>query len=186
MPTLAPSSVDRIYGDFKAVSALLDPVAGFSIRSSVDDLYRKALLLAAASWFEHSVTETITKVARGPSGLSGVIVNFLKNKAIHRQFHSYFDWDSTNAWRFFGLFGEDFREYARAQLSHNPGVEEAISAFVEIGRDRNRMVHQDYGSYSLEKTSDEIYSLYRCALPFVEGLEVLLTGFTPSMETPSP
>ena len=41
---------------------------------------------------------------------------------------------------------------------------------MEIGRERNRLVHQDFGNYSLEKTSDEIYKLYSDALFFVEAL----------------
>ena len=39
---------------------------------------------------------------------------------------------------------------------------------MEIGRDRNRMVHDDFGSFSLEKTSEEIYETYRIGSRFVD------------------
>ena len=46
----------------------------------------------------------------------------------------------------------------------------SVKAFLEIGRERNRLVHQDYGTFTLEKTADEIYKLYQAALTFVEVL----------------
>ena len=46
----------------------------------------------------------------------------------------------------------------------------AIAAFLEVGRERNKLVHQDYASFPFEKTLDEIYDLYRRALGFVENL----------------
>src|SRR2546422_2667249 len=152
------------------MSAVLEPAREISLRTSVDDLFRKALLLAAASWFEHAVTETIVQVAQELSNQSTILVSFLRNKAISRQFHTYFNWESANATQFFGLFGEEFKDHMRGEIAGNPSLEEAIKAFVEIGGERNRMVHEDYGAYSLEKTSEEIYSLYQRALPFVEGL----------------
>jgi hypothetical protein len=35
---------------------------------------------------------------------------------------------------------------------------EAVEAFMAIGSERNRLVHQDYASFPVEKTLDEIYS----------------------------
>jgi hypothetical protein len=36
-------------------------------------------------------------------------------------------------------------------IKENANLSKPISAFIEIGRERNRLVHQDYGSFSLEK-----------------------------------
>ena len=49
-------------------------------------------------------------------------------------------------------------------------MRESVSAFVEIGRERNRLVHSDFGSFAMEKTSAEIYQLYQKAMDFVESL----------------
>ena len=52
-------------------------------------------------------------------------------------------------------------------------MRESVSAFVEIGRERNRLVHSDFGSFAMEKTSEtsaEIYQLYQKAMVFVDSL----------------
>lgn len=53
-------------------------------------------------------------------------------------------------------------------------LKESIRAFMEIGRQRNLMVHQDYATFPLEKTLEEIYASYRQALDFVDQLPVFL------------
>ncbi len=49
-------------------------------------------------------------------------------------------------------------------------VRASSRAFLEVGNDHNKLVHQDFGSFSLEKTLDEIYGLDRQSLLFVDGL----------------
>jgi hypothetical protein len=53
-------------------------------------------------------------------------------------------------------------------------LENSIKSFMEIGSSRNRLVHQDYGSFTLEKTSDEVYASYNSALRFVESVPLAL------------
>ena len=47
-------------------------------------------------------------------------------------------------------------------------LKQSIKAFLEIGNVRNQLVHQNFASFSLEKTAAEIYALYKCALYFVD------------------
>ena len=54
----------------------------------------------------------------------------------------------------------------------------AIEAFLEIGRERNRLVHQNFGTFTLEKTSKEIYDTYRSAVEFVEWVPRELREFS--------
>lgn len=42
-----------------------------------------------------------------------------------------------------------------------------MKAFMEIGRDRNRLVHEDFATFTLEKTAEEIHNHYQTALVFV-------------------
>ena len=44
----------------------------------------------------------------------------------------------------------------------------SIKAFLEVGRERNRLVHQNFASFVLEKTAAEIFELYEHALYFVD------------------
>jgi len=39
-----------------------------------------------------------------------------------------------------------------------------------MGNERNKLVHQDYATFQMEKTLDEVYTLYKSALDFVDSL----------------
>jgi len=54
------------------------------------------------------------------------------------------------------------------RVKRSEEMRSAVSAFLEVGNERNRLVHQDYVTFPMEKTLDEIYMLYRSALAFVE------------------
>ena len=97
------------------------------------------------------------------------MVELVRNKVIVRQYHSLFDWNSNNANKFFSLFGADFKEFVTSRLE-GESMQEAVSAFMEIGRERNRLVHGDFGSFPMEKTADEVYELYQEGVRFVESL----------------
>jgi hypothetical protein len=165
--------VDRLHADFRALAEVLDRAAEPSLRSTADDCFRKALLLAAASHFESKIVALILAFVEGAGG-SSLIAEFVRQKALSRQYHSLFDWDANNANRFFGLFGKEFREYAVARVKANRELDEAVRAFIEMGRDRNRLVHQDFGNFAIESTADEIYERFKRANRFVEDLPGLL------------
>ncbi len=98
-----------------------------------------------------------------------LIISIIKTKAIKRQYHTYFDWEkSTNANSFFSLFGEDFKNKMAKQVKETPKLETAIRAFLQLGQERNKLVHQNFAEIVLDKTADEIYKLYQTALLFVD------------------
>ena len=41
----------------------------------------------------------------------------------------------------------------KARVKAEAQLDESIRAFLEIGRERNRLVHQNYGMFTLEKTA---------------------------------
>jgi hypothetical protein len=169
--------VDRYYADFAELVAHLDEVGEVSLRSVVEANFRKVLLLVAASYFEWRLTQNILEFVGRASNNNGAILEFVKNKAVSRQFHSLFDWDKNNANRFFSCFGENFKDFMRSVIETDKGLDACIRAFLEIGRERNRLVHQDFGSFSLEKTAAEIYSLYNDAYRFVELIPIKLQEY---------
>jgi hypothetical protein len=65
----------------------------------------------------------------------------------------------------------------KARVRQNEELERSVEAFMEIGRERNRLVHQDFGTFSMEKTAQEIFRLYRQALPFVETVPTVFREF---------
>jgi len=165
-----PSKVDRLYQEATEVLNLLAERTEISLQSAASDQFRKALLLATASYFEHRVCKCVMDFVRERAGGSLLVENFVRAKAISRQYHTLFDWTAPNANRFFGLFGEAFRASMSEEIRQSEEMKSAVIAFLEVGNERNKLVHQDYASFPLEKTLDEIYQLYRKALTFVENL----------------
>ncbi len=136
----------------------------------MSDHFRKALLLAAASYFEDRVCNLVLEYVRQRALGSSLIENFVRNKAIARQYHSWFAWDDNNANRFFSLFGAEFRSLMNARVRASVEMQASIKAFLELGNERNRLVHQNYATFPMEKTLDEVYILYKNSRTFVEAL----------------
>ena len=172
MQNLTP--VDRLYNESSAVLQALQGVPDLSLQVTAADHFRKALLLATASYFEHRVCSCVIEFVRERSGGSTLIESFVRNKAISRQYHTWFKWDETNANQFFGYFGADFKSAMSTKVRDSSDLKSSVQAFLEIGNERNKLVHQDYATFALEKTLDEIYSLYKVACQFVEYLPIAL------------
>jgi len=99
------------------------------------------------------------------------VVTFSTNKAIERQYHTYFDWkQTTNINQFLGLFGSDFRETVSSEIKNNGELAGQVEAFLIIGAERNKMVHGNFLEYVLEKSFDDLVSLHEKALRFIEYL----------------
>jgi hypothetical protein len=177
------TSVDRIYGDIEKLIALLASYGEISLSSSADDTYRKSLLLSIASFFESTLSQIVIKFVEEQTCDKHIVVSLVKSKAISRQYHTWFNWDGNNANSFFALFGADFKESVSMVVKENQQLDESIKSFLELGRDRNRLVHQDYASFPLEKTSDEIYRSYQSALRFIEWVPNVLREYAVSAGT---
>ena len=166
---MGPTIVDRLYKEFQDIVSSLGQ-AEISLQLTAEETFRKALLLAAASYFEREVQDRVMSLVRKHSG-SEVVVEFVRNKAIERQFHTYFQWAGHNANSFFGLFGEGYKSHMIERVKSDQSYGQAIRAFLELGNERNRLVHQDFGTFTLEKTSKEIFDLYETASRFVQSIE---------------
>lgn len=62
----------------------------------------------------------------------------------------------------------------KSRLKGDESLKESLDAFLEIGRLRNELVHQDYANYVLLKTSTEIFKLYKTAIRFIDALPHIL------------
>lgn len=170
--------VDRLYDESVSVVRALY-AAEPSLAISASDTFRKTLVLASASYFEHRVSTCVTEFVHECASGSQLVVAFVKNKAISRQYHTWFNWSDSNANTFFALFGVDFKQMMQERVKSSEELKLAITSFLEIGNERNKLVHQDFASFPFEKTLDEIYSSYKSALPFVDGLAAYLREYKP-------
>ena len=162
------TTVDSLYKEFQELVLYLEKQGEASFRSVAEEHFRKALLLTSASYFERRISDDILALARQHSGGNELVAEFIKNKAISRQFHTFFNWNAHNATQFFGLFGESFATFMINEVKSSTPLDTGIKAFLEIGLERNRMVHEDFGAYTLEKTVEEVYGLYKSAQVFVD------------------
>lgn len=159
--------VDRLYDDNRLLIEYLDKQGESSLRSNADNHFRKILLLSAASYFEANLKESLVHFFEEQLAHKELVIRFLQNKAIERQYHTYFSWGKRNANTFFGLFGDGFKEFMSESVKSDLQLNSAIEAFMELGEIRNHLVHQNFAVYPIEKTSDEIYELYRRAVNFI-------------------
>lgn len=170
MNTAGSTPVDRLYQEASAILQQLGKDTETSLQISAGDNFRKALLLAAASHFETRICSLLLEFVRDRSGNSPLVQSFVKNAAISRKYHTLFAWEETNANKFFALFGPSFKAAMSQQIRDSEELADAIRAFMEIGGERNKLVHQDYASFPLEPDLDEIYLLFKKGLFFVDHL----------------
>lgn len=127
------------------------------------------MLLSCASYYETQIQEIIKSFVQRNS-TDDKVSNFVLKKAISRQYHTYFTWDGNNVNSFLGLFGEEFKKVVSAIISQDEVLKEQIKAFLQLGNERNKMVHENFLVYNLEKTFDEIIQMNEKAGKFVEFL----------------
>ncbi len=167
-----PTHVDRMYQDFDNITNLL--LAEPSLAIAAGDIFRKNLLLASASYFERMIKEILLEYVRETTNENQRIVEFVRQKVLVRGYHQLFDWTRPNANQFWSSFGPSFRSAMIERIRRDAELDAAVRAFLELGNDRNRLVHEDFGSFALDKTAEEIYTSYRTALHFVESLPNIL------------
>ena len=163
-----PSVVDRLYSDFKLIIEQID-LSEISLRNSAEEIFQKSLYVAIGSYFERRIGTIVLELVGESAIHSRLATEFVQNKAISRQYHTYFQWNSANANSFLGLFGAEFKAYMSEYAGENPEYRDAIRAFMQVGGIRNDVAH-NFEYVSIDATADEIYELYRKALLFVDQI----------------
>ena len=161
--------VTELYSVFEQLLEII-PASEVSLKSVASDTFRKNLLLSAASLFEKDLTATLRDLVCDWGSNTELLNEFVRIRALEQKYHTMFDWKKNTANYFFGMFGSDFKAHMESQCKADDDLVRSIAAFMEIGRERNRLVHQDFGNYSLEKTTDEIYELYLSGRKFTDDL----------------
>lgn len=171
---MTPTAVDKMYEEFTRLDVLLRE-NDLSLGLSVKQHFSKTLLLAAASHFEARLTETVRDFSEASLiSRDHPLVGFIERRATTREYHGWFDWKSRTARRFFKLFGTKFATRAKEIVDDDAELDESIQAFLAIGRDRNRLVHGDFASFSMDNTTLEIYRRYSSARMFVDWVPKIL------------
>ncbi|ARB27678.1 hypothetical protein HX787_25060 [Pseudomonas tolaasii] len=166
--------VHMLYSQVRELDDFLLGNGEVSLKSVADSNFRKSILLASASFFEKEVTDLVLDYTKKITNNDSRLVSFVHKKGLTRQYHSLFSWEAKNCNAFYALFGEEFKAYFSDLVNQDQALEGAVKSFIEVGAERNRLVHQNFGSYTIEKTSEEIFGMHTNALRFVQKLREAL------------
>jgi hypothetical protein len=169
--------VDGLFDRYAQIVDYLDEHNEVTFASDLRALQAKVILLASASYFEDEVKACILKFFTDASSNHRMVYEFVRNKALERQYHTLFNWDAKNVNTFWRLFGDEFKKYAEERVNGDAELAEGAAAFIRIGSWRNSLVHTNYASFNLDSTAAEIYESYKKALVFVERLPAVLAEF---------
>ena len=138
---------------------------------SFQAIAQKYFALSIASFFEHRITKAILEYAERHSDERRYSYHIIRIRAIERQYSKFFDWDLSNAHKFFAMFGQDCKDAFVEKKKQDPLLKSAEVDFIEIGRLRNELVHENFLTYPFPKTLEEIESKYKSADYFVRYVE---------------
>lgn len=171
MVRIMSSPIDKLISDYNELTKFLINRGQLSESINVKDHYRKILLLSCASYYETRIINAIKLFVKQKSS-DEKLCEFVNNKAINRQYHTFFDWNQTkNINNFLGLFGNDFKNKVSEEIKQNVSLANNTSAFLIIGAERNLIVHENFLEYNLEKTFEEIVELHNKSILFIDYLE---------------
>jgi hypothetical protein len=171
--------VEELFQELSRLVAGLNALGDASLALRVSEVASKSLLLAAASRFELDFLALIEGTARRLSG-SDLIASFCVNQGLKRRYHSLFNWDARNANKFFSLFGDEFAESTQRLVAGDPSLAESVRVFLDLGDQRNKLVHGDFVSFPLAHSLDELIGRYRLARRFVDTVKVLFEKYAES------
>lgn len=162
------SPIQNLIDDYQELHKFLISEGKISEAVEINNHYRKILLLSCASYYESQIIYIIQEFVKKHSTDERIFV-FMNNKAIQRQYHTLFDWESSNINKFLGLFGSEFKCKVSKEINDNK-LQEYVKAFLTIGNERNKMVHENFLEYKMDKTFEEIVELHSKAINFIEYL----------------
>jgi len=169
--------IDRMYQDFEDILELLKKRSELSLVATANDNFRKVLLISAWSYFEHRIQEILLEYFSEASNSHLLTITFIEKQAISHRVYTFFDFKAKNANTFFSLFGPEFVAYMREETAKAEDLRIAIRDFIEIGAERNNLVHGNFASSTLELTALEVYELYISATLFLEAIPIKLREF---------
>lgn len=180
---MAGDAIEEFYETHKALYEFLLAAGQPTFATYANDNFRRSLILAIASSFEHRIAGLIRGIPTVHAADNPIIRGMIEKKYLARQYHTFFDWDGGTANTFFNMFGTQFAEMAKARVREDGNLEKAIRDFLQLGSSRNNLVHRDYVTFDIDKTPDDIIGMYRSAGIFIEFLErELLTAKPPNGE----
>lgn len=156
------SEVARIYQELCSLRQIVISTKSPSDQSAFEALASKSLLLASASYFERQICDAIEQTAR-ESGTCALMVNFISRQALERKYHAMFDWKAKNINNFLKLFGPEYKNAMEREIKDSDELGEAMKEFIFLNSQRNLLVHNNYASFPLGSSMDELWNKFGSA-----------------------
>ncbi len=178
------TAVEALIQRQDAVLAFLRDNGQLSLAIDFEDGYRPLLVLACGSFFESYLTDHLCNFARELSDPR--IAEFLKNKALKRQYHTLFNWEAANISQFVAMFGEEYKAATNGAINSDDKLNQGMRNFLQLGAERNRIAHSSLSAISPDLTIDEIKQRYFDAWAFLQFLCGTLAAVHPAGHPPVP
>ena len=163
-------------GEFRIAWRTLTEAADQSSALFLSREIRKVLLVSCASYFESEICKAIDEFVHERSAGCPAVCAVVRDKVTSRDYFKLFEWKSSNANKFFASFGEAVRSRFEAAAKADEELKDSVRAFLTVGLDRNRLVHDNYASFTLEATPEELLERFELAYKFVESVPAHLRG----------
>lgn len=170
------NEVERIHEDLKAIGQIVNASKDVSAISGFGEHSSKTLLLAGASYFERRIISSIGDHINAVTE-SRVLRHFTFHQAVERKFFSLFDFNGgpKNINAFFKKFGPEYSKWAKTDVAARKDIDQL--AFLNFCSLRNSLVHNNYATYSINKTLDEVWGEFRKAEMLVSWIENSFSRF---------
>lgn len=172
-----PTVIDGLLERHRRLHAYLMDAKETNLAFDADHNFKKLFVMACGSFFEERILTTLEAWAHAVG--TPELGSLVRNKALKRQYHTFFDWEHRKLGPLLSLFGDRFKSVLKSELT-NEVLARAQSDFLEIGALRNQLAHGNLAALQVEKTLDELVAQYHAAWKFVS---FLLAKFR---ATPSP
>lgn len=174
------SFIIAIYDQNIEVIDFLGEKGEVSFQQRIEEPFRKYFLISCASFLEEKTKLCLKEFFQNNGDKRGLVSNFLGKASLSRGFHTLFDWESGNANKFFSHFGEEFKDEILKKAKSDSEFQQNMHSFMEIGRERNRHIHNDIANMQLDKTAKEIRQHFVCGNKFVDDFFDFLRSYEKS------
>ncbi len=163
------SDVERVHTELMSLRETIRATESLSDINAFEAFASKALLLAAASYFEKQVCAGILDCARAIF-ITPPILTFIEKQALERKFHTMFDWKHSNINKFLSLFGSDCKKQVEKLIASDDALTAAMADFIYVNSQRNLLVHNNFASYNLDASLDDIWAKFVSAQRLTDWL----------------
>jgi hypothetical protein len=172
------NEVERVYEELRAIQKVVAASGDVSTISAFGQHSAKSLLLVGASYFERVIIDAIAEHLNKTTS-DVAVQHFTFHQAVHRKFFALFDFsaDTKNINGFLSKFGPDYNKWAKDNLKAASIENDIQVAFLDFCRLRNSLVHNNYATYDINKTLDDVREHFDRALRLVNWINGSFAAF---------